>query len=184
MGKYLKWTFYILVGFALMLIIGFKILQFQTKKYSPEEVVNYNGGGNELSVFYNRPFMKDRKIFGGLVPFGEVWRTGANEATTFSSEKTITFGGKKLPAGHYTLWTIPGPEEWKIILNNKQYSWGVNNDGLPSRQPSADVLEVEVPVQTTPEETEQFTIVFEGQGRKPELVLNWEKTKVEVPISW
>jgi hypothetical protein len=184
MFKYLRWTFYILAGFALFLFIGFKVLQHQTKSHSPEEVVNYEGGNNELSVFYNRPYMKGRKIFGELVPFGEVWRTGANEATTFSCEKSINFGGKQLPAGLYTLWTIPGPDAWTVILNRRQYSWGVNNSGLPSREADADVLQVEVPVETTPDETEQFTIAFEGQGRQPELVLNWEHTKVEVPISW
>lgn len=184
MGRYLKWTLYILIGFGLLLFVGFELLEHQTKKYSPEAVVSYTGGNNELSVFYNRPFRKGRKIFGELVPFGQVWRTGANEPTTFSSDKAISFGGKKLPSGDYTLWTIPGPEEWTVILNAKQYSWGVNFDGVPSREPEADVVQVTVPTQTLPEEVEQFTIDFEGEGRKPQLVLNWENTKVGVPISW
>lgn len=184
MGRYLKWTFYILFGFGALLFVGFKVLQQQTKKYSPEAVVNYTSGNNKLAVFYNRPYRKDRQIFGSLVPFGAVWRTGANEATTFSSSKSITFGGKKLPAGEYTLWTIPGAEAWTVILNRKHYSWGVNFDGLPSRDPKADVLQVQVPVQTMTEATEQFTIAFEGEGRQPELVLYWENTKVEVPINW
>lgn len=184
MAKFLKWTFYIVSGFALLLFIGFKVLQLQTKRYSPEDTVIYKGGGNEMLVFYNRPFKKERVIFGSLVPFGQVWRTGANEATTFSTEKRISFGGKKLPSGHYTLWTIPGAENWTVIINSKQYTWGVDTNGEASRDPEADVLEIVVPTEPSKEEIEQFTIDFAGSGKKVELLLSWDHTQVRVPISW
>lgn len=184
MIKFLKWTFYIVAGFALLLFVGFKVLQFQTKKYSPEDTVTYKGGGNEIVVFYNRPFKKERQIFGSLVPYGEVWRTGANEATTFSTEDRINFGGKPLPSGHYTIWTIPGPDTWEVILNNKHYSWGVTTNGIASRDPEADVLKIEVPVELTKSTVDQFTIDFIGGGRSPDLVFSWDDTRVKVPISW
>ncbi|PHN04407.1 DUF2911 domain-containing protein [Flavilitoribacter nigricans] len=184
MFKFLKWTFYIVAGFALLLFVGFKVLQLQTKRYSPEDTVTYKAAGNELMVYYNRPYKKERAIFGSLVPFGEVWRTGANEATTFSTEDRITFGGKKLRAGTYTLWTVPGPDSWKVIINDRQYTWGVTTDGIASRDPAADVLEVDVPVEKTKREVEQFTINFVGSGRKPDLVLSWDETQISIPINW
>ena len=184
MAKFLKWTFYILAGLAVLLFVGFKVLESQTKKNSPEDRVTYKEGGNVLAIFYNRPYKKDRQIFGGLVPYHEVWRTGANEATTFSSKKPINFGGKSLPAGEYTLWTIPGPEEWSVILNGKQYPWGVSFGGVASREAEADIVKVEAPSTQTTEEIEQFTIDFEGSGSTPSLVLSWDQTKVSVPISW
>lgn len=184
MAKFLKWTFYMVAGFALVIFLGLKVLQVQTKKYSPEDLVTYSEAGNQLSVFYNRPFKKGRDIFGSLVPFGEVWRTGANEATIFSVKKRIEFGGKKLPAGNYTLWTIPGPDLWTVIVNSKQYPWGITEDGQPSREANADVLQVQVPVKETPDDIEQFTIAFAGQGENPDLVFKWANTEVSVPLRW
>lgn len=184
MIKFLKWTFYILAGFALLLFIGFKVLQLQTKKYSPEDTVIYESGGNELTVFYNRPYKKERVIFGNLVPFGEVWRTGANEATTFSTKKRISFGGRPLASGEYTLWTIPGEEEWQVIINKKQYSWGISGSGTASRDPAADVLQIAAPVKHTQTVTEQFTIDFTGKGKRADMILRWDDVRIVVPISW
>lgn len=184
MGKFLKWTFYIVAGIALTLVVAFEVLELQTKRYSPEDTVTYNEGGNKLAVYYNRPYKKDRKIFGSLVPFGEVWRTGANEATTFSTQKRINFGGKELPAGTYTLWTVPGSDRWQVILNKGQYAWGIKADGTASREPEADVVAIDVPVSSAPNEMEQFTIDFAGQGKSPQLVLSWDKTQVSIPLRW
>lgn len=136
-----------------------------------------------MAVFYNRPYKKDRVIFGELVPYGEVWRTGANEATTFTTTKDIQFGGQQLPAGSYTLWTIPGQEEWTVIINSKQYSWGVNFQAQASRDPEADVLQVKVPVQRTETPVEQFTIDFMEEAGNTALVLMWDDTKVSVPLT-
>ena len=184
MNRFFKWTLYILAGFAIVLFIAFKVLQAQTKKHSPEDTVVYVEEGNELSIFYNRPSKKGRVIFGSLLPFGEVWRTGANEATTFSTKKDITFGGKSLPAGNYTLWTIPGPDTWSVIINGKQYGWGVSFQGVASREAEADVVQVDALVDAISNTVELFTIAFEGSGSSPNLVLSWDQTKVTVPISW
>lgn len=181
MKKFLKWTGIIVGSLAVILFIAFKVMQAQTKKHSPEDTIEYTQGDLELSVFYNRPSVKGRSIFGGLIPFGEVWRTGANEATTFTTNQDIKVGGEKLAAGKYTLWTIPDQASWTIIFNGKQYGWGVGFDGKASRDPAADVLQVKAPTQSLDQLTELFTISLSEEG-SPALVLVWEKTKVVVPI--
>ena len=181
MNKKLKWTLIILASLALVLGIAFKYLQYETKKASPEETVSYAKDGKKLSVFYCRPSKKERVIFGLLVPYDKVWRTGANEATTFSTDTEIEVGGKKLPAGKYTLWTIPGKESWTVIFNKKQYGWGITYGGEASREPEYDALEVIVPVQHNPETVEQFTISFDDADAL-QMVLAWDQTRVAVPI--
>ena len=92
------------------------------------EVVTYTQGDLQLDVFYCSPSKKGRKIFGELVPYGEVWRTGANEATTFTTNKDLIIDGKKLVTGNlYSIWTIPEEDSWTIIFNNKMYNWGVKS---------------------------------------------------------
>jgi len=177
MNRYLKWTLISITGLAVLLFVAFKVMQSQTKKHSPEERVTFAQGDTEISVFYNRPYKKERVIFGELIPYGEVWRTGANEATTFSSNKNLRFGDQTLPAGEYTLWTVPGPEEWTLIFNNKQYGWGVGFDGKASRDPEADALQVKVPVTRLNQPVEQFTISFE-EGMEKVLVLAWDQVRV------
>lgn len=181
MNKYLKWTLISIAGLAVLLFVAFKVLQSQTKKHSPEQTVTFAQADTEISVFYNRPFKKERVVFGELVPYGEVWRTGANEATTFTTNKDLRFGNQTLPAGAYTLWTIPGPEEWTIIFNNKQYGWGVGFDGKASRDPEADVLQVKAPVTPLNQTVEQFTISFD-EGMEKALVLAWDRTRVRAPF--
>ena len=184
MNKALKWIL-IIVGILAVIGIGLSIawknLQKETKKHSPEETVVYNEGGKALEVFYNRPSKKDRDIFGGLVPYGEVWRTGANEATTFTTGTDISVNGESLPEGKYTLWTIPGENSWQIIFNNKSYAWGVSWGGKASRDPNADVLKVEVPAESLEQVVEMFTISFET-NELLNMVLQWDQTKVSVPI--
>ncbi len=160
---------------------GYQYLIYSTKQHSPEEVVNHKKAGYDLEVFYNRPYKKGRKIFGSLVPFDRVWRTGANEATTFETKSDLLIDGQTLKAGKYTLWTIPGPESWKVIFNDKQYEWGVTRNG-PSRQSEYDALVVQVPVETTEEVMEQFTINFDESASNVQLTLSWDLTKVSVPI--
>lgn len=181
MKKFLKWAGIIIGSLAVILFIAFKVLQAQTKKHSPEDTIEYTQGDMDLSVYYNRPSVKGREIFGGLVPYGKVWRTGANEATTFTTNKTISIGGQPLPAGKYTLWTIPGEQTWKVIFNEKQYSWGVNFNGEATRDPAADVLQVDATVEKLTEVVELFTIELSEQGG-PALVMKWADTKVSVPI--
>lgn len=180
MKKILKWVGIVVGVLAVVLFIAFKFLQANTKKASPEATVEYKKDGTEISVFYCQPSKKGRDIFGGLIPYGTVWRTGANEATTFTTSKDLTISGKTLPAGKYTLWTIPQKDKWSVIFNSKMYDWGVSFGGVASREAAADVLQVEVPVEALGAVQEQFQISFDEAT--PAMVLAWDKTKVAVPL--
>ncbi|WP_417603577.1 DUF2911 domain-containing protein [Owenweeksia hongkongensis] len=182
MGKFLKWAVISLALIAGVLVIAFNILRSNTKKHSPEQVVEFKQDDLELSVFYNRPYKNEREIFGALVPYGEVWRTGANEPASFTTNKNITIDGKKLPAGSYTLWTIPNKNEWEVIWNDKDYGWGITlMEGKASRKAEYDVLNVLEPVKPTSKTIEQFTISFK-KGSPILFVLEWDDTRIEVPI--
>ena len=155
-----------------------------TKSFSPEEQIEYKQDDLQIVVFYNRPYKKGREIFGALVPFGKVWRTGANEASTFETNKDLLFKGKTLKKGRYSLWTIPEEDNWTIIFNSENGQWGIGPDGEANRDPSRDVLSINVhPVQTE-REFEQFTISFEKVGEDAEMVLIWDKTLVAVPFMY
>lgn len=180
MKKIIKWVGIVVGVLAVVLFIAFKFLQANTKKASPEATVEYKKDGTEISVFYCQPSKKGRDIFGGLIPYGTVWRTGANEATTFTTNKDLTISGKTLPAGKYTLWTIPQKDKWSVIFNSKMYDWGVSFGGVASREAAADVLQVEVPVEALEAVQEQFQISFDEAT--PAMVLAWDKTKVAVPL--
>jgi hypothetical protein len=133
-----------------------------------------------IRVTYSRPPKKEREIFGKLVPFGEVWRTGANEATEIKFYKDLEFGGKKVKAGSYSLFSIPGEKEWTIILNNDLDYWGSY-----SYKAKNDVIRVTAPVSKLNDTVENFTIQFDGKGQnKGVMRFAWEKTAVEVPFSY
>jgi hypothetical protein len=179
--KIIKWILIVLAVMGLFAYFGMDYLKEHTKKASPEEVVEYKNEHIALSVFYCRPYKKGREIFGQLVPYNEVWRTGANEATTFSCNKAIKFGDEDLPAGTYTLWTIPQSSQWTVIVNSKQYDWGVSFGGEASREAEFDVLKINVPVQDLQQVVEQFTISFEFDVN---LVMAWDKTRISIPITY
>lgn len=126
-----------------------------------------------VKVVYGRPLKKGREVFGSLVPFGKVWRTGANEATEIKFFKDVTFGGKQVKAGTYSLFSIPGESEWTIILSSDLDVWGAY-----SYKESSDVVRVTVPSSSDGKSLEAFSITFNGSN----LVLGWDKTRVEVPI--
>lgn len=180
MFKVIKWG---VVGLAVLAILGyagFEVMKMRTKKASPEEVATFVLDAVTVEVNYSRPYKKARQIFGGLVPYGKVWRTGANEATTFTVNSDIQFNGTPVPSGTYTLWTIPGKEEWSVILNGKMYGWGVNFEGEAQRDPLADVALAKVPVRHLEVPMEQFTIAVSADPS--ELTLTWDDVQVGVPI--
>jgi hypothetical protein len=154
------------------------------KSFSPEENISFKQDKLDIHVFYNRPFKKGREIFGQLVPYGEVWRTGANEATTFETNQDLTIEGRKLRKGKYSIWTIPNAETWTVIFNSEYGQWGIGPDGNANRDPHRDVLSVEVHAVQSEREFEQFTISFEKVGEDLEMVLIWDKTLVAVPIAF
>jgi hypothetical protein len=181
--------FLIISGLAIAVLIAlmFAAMYFmkkQTKMASPEESVVFTQGKLNINVFYNRPFKKGRVIYGGLVPYGKVWRTGANEATTFQTSQDLKFEGKILRKGKYSLWTIPGEDTWTIIFNSEYGQWGVSSDGEANRSADRDVLQVQVHPVLQDREFEQFTIAFEKMGEEVEMVFMWDKTVVAVPFAY
>src|SRR5882757_6739529 len=132
-----------------------------------------------LKIVYGQPQKKGRDIFGQLVPFDQVWRTGANEATEIHLTKDIKANNLDLKAGNYSLFTIPGKDKWTIILNADLGLWGAYNYNIKS-----DVLRFEVPAVTIAETRESFTIQIDQKNDKADLTMAWDKTKVTIPIQF
>jgi hypothetical protein len=182
-----KFFIFSLIGIAviaaIVAFIGFMQLK-NTKSFSPEDEVVFKEGDLTIKVFYNRPSKKGREIFGGLVPYDQVWRTGANEATTFETNEDLLIEGQTLKAGKYSLWTIPRDTTWTIIFNSEHGQWGLNSKGEANRNPQLDVLKIDALAVRQDQEFEQFTIAFEKTGEDAEMVLIWDKTLVSVPFTF
>jgi len=145
---------------------------------SPADSASISSAGADFKIYYCRPSKRGREVFGKLVPYGEVWRTGANQATEFVVSKDISIAGKPLKAGRYALFTIPQKDKWTIILNSKLGQWGAY-----SYNAKDDVLRVEVPVVAVKDMVEMFTIKFEKADKGAALVMMWEQTSVTVPMT-
>lgn len=130
-----------------------------------------------ITINYSSPAVKGRKIFGDLVPYGQVWRAGANEATIFETDKAIKVEGKPLPAGKYSLYAIPGEKEWTMVFNKQTGQWGVKRGGATSRDESQDALTVKVKPKKASGMNERLAYDVNDKG----FVLRWEN--VEVPVS-
>jgi hypothetical protein len=145
-------------------------------RVSPNAAVSQTIGTTEVRITYGRPQVKGRTIFGGLVSYDEVWRTGANEATTFSVSSDVTVAGEPLSAGTYSLYTIPGQETWTLIFNNVADQWGTNYDK------SKDALRVEVAPESAPSR-EMMTFLFEEvTNTSGTCVLHWAEVRVPFEI--
>jgi hypothetical protein len=177
--------FLLILGIILVIILGALtyLRVFYTKKFSPEDQAIFEKGDLKITVVYNRPFKKGRVIFGELVPFDKVWRTGANEATTFETNKDLVFGDMELKAGKYSLWTIPGQQTWKVIFNSETGQWGVDFNAEANHDATKDVLTLSATPVLIDKEFEQFTIAMENVNDEQELTLIWDKTLVAVPFS-
>jgi hypothetical protein len=133
--------------------------------------------GKEVKIDYSRPSIRGRKIMGGLVPYGQVWRTGANEATSLTTGVDLSIGDTKVPAGKYTLYTLPGEKSWKLIINKQTGQWGTEYDQ------AQDLARVAMMKSALSSPVEQFTIKLEKTGADAaNLVLEWETTRVAVPV--
>lgn len=147
---------------------------------SPQSTVKQRVGVTDIEITYSRPGVKGRKIFGGLEQFGKVWRTGANNATKVTFSTDITFGGTKVAAGSYGLFTIPGETEWAVILNKVPGQWGAYR-----YEAKDDVLRVTVKPVKVAELIETFTIdVNDVRDGSATLNLSWEHTRVSVPLAF
>ncbi len=135
-------------------------------------------GGKTITVDYSSPRMNGRKIYGGLVPYGQVWRTGANEATTFVANTDLTVGGKAVPAGGYTIFTVPNQDQWTLVISKKTGEWGIPYPGEGD-----DLARVNMKVAKLPSPVENFTIAFDQAGTGCTLRMDWETTRASVEIS-
>ncbi len=183
MNTFLKWILLLVFCAA---IATFTYSYFNggigSKRASPKKTVSFSVDDLDLEVFYNRPSKKNRDIFGGLVPYNQVWRTGANEATTFETNKALKIGNDSLPKGKYTLWTIPNDTLWTVMFNSKQYSWGVDENMKPMREPGFDIVTIKVQPETIKYEVEQFTIAFDNSTDNLYLTMAWDITKIVIPL--
>lgn len=175
------------IGVLMIIIVAFLgYLMLTTKNHSPEAVSEHRAGDLHIQVNYCQPYKKDRLIFGtksegALVPFGEKWRTGANEATEISFSKDVTIGGQTLPAGRYSLYTIPEASKWTVVFNSKLDYWGAEIGGDPFDE-TLDVLRVPASVQTGMPEKEQFTISFDEAGDGVNLHFEWDDTRATLTV--
>ena len=135
------------------------------------------GGGKTVKTDYSSPRMKGRKIYGGLVPYGEVWRTGANEATTFVTSADIVVGGTTVPAGSYTIFTVPGADKWNLVISKGTGEWGTDYPGKDK-----DLARVDMKVSKLPSPVENFTLAYDKSGSGCTLGMNWETTRASVDI--
>lgn len=145
---------------------------------SPPAKAECKLGSNTVTVDYSSPRMKGRKIYGGLVPTGEVWRAGANSATTFVTTTDLLVGGKSVPAGSYTLFAIPNNDKWTLIISKKTGEWGIPYPGEGD-----DLVRVDMAVSKLPAPVENFTISFDPAGAGCTLRLDWETTRASIPVS-
>ncbi len=144
---------------------------------SPADSVQATIGDATLTVHYARPSMRGRTIFGGVVPWNQVWRTGANEATLLEISADLVIGGTSVPAGKYSLWTIPGPRGWKLIINKNTGQWGTEYAA------QHDLVRLDMTVEPLGRPVEQFTIAIEPQGDRGVLNLEWARTRAWIPLS-
>jgi hypothetical protein len=133
--------------------------------------------GAALWVDYGRPAKRGRAIFGELVPYGQVWRTGANAATQFRTDKNLTFGDVTVPAGFYSLFTIPGSGEWTLIVNGETGQTGT------AHKPDRDLYRIPMKVSALPQPVERFTIGAAAEGNGGVLYMEWDKTRAAAPFT-
>lgn len=152
--------------------------QLKTPAPSPSQIIKQDFGLGTVELSYSRPGMKGRKVFGDLVPFGKVWRTGANSATILNFSDEVTIGGKTIPAGKYGLLSIPDKNSWTLIISKQ-----LDVTSPAAYKQESDVVRVDVNVMKLEEKVESFTIQFANiKPTSCELHIMWENTAVSLPI--
>jgi hypothetical protein len=144
----------------------------QEKRLSPHETVNATVDGAKISITYGRPYLKGRKVGVQLAPYGKVWRTGADEATTLVTDKALMFGNTHVEPGTYTIYTLPGEKEWQLIINKQTGQWGTDYDQ------NQDLARIPMKVSKSPSTVEQLTIAINDTPAGGELKLSWENSDV------
>jgi hypothetical protein len=170
--------------FAILLVVATCAIshaqQGESKRPSPAAQAQCKfSGGKTITVNYSSPRMRSRKVFGELVPYGKVWRAGANEATTFiTDESLITVEGTNIPAGSYTIFTVPNPDEWTVIINKHTKEWGI-----PYKYESEELARVPMSVTRLSSPVENFTISFDHTGGSCTMRMSWENTQASVEFT-
>ena len=174
-----KLTIVGVIAVALVAALVVVAQQDKSKRPSPPEQATWDlGGGKSVTIDYSSPRAKGRKIYGELVPFGQVWRTGANEATTLTTPVDLKIGGNSVPAGKYTLFTVPNKDKWTLVISKKTGEWGTDYPGQ-----SNDLARVDMKTSALPSPVENFTISFEKAGMGANLNIDWETTRASVSVS-
>lgn len=143
---------------------------------SPRDSVVADVGGAHLAVDYGRPFKRGRVVFGNVVPWGEVWRTGANAATGFTTSRAVQIGGTTVPAGKYTLWSLPTQQGWSLIVNKQTGQWGTEYDA------AQDLARIDMQTRRLAAPVEAFTIKLDREAQGGVLRLQWDDTEAFVPV--
>jgi hypothetical protein len=144
---------------------------------SPRDTMSATVRGARITVDYSRPSKRGRVVFGGLVPYDEIWRTGANQATHLTTDRALEVGGTRIPAGTYTLFTIPGQDEWTLIVSRQTGQAGTDYD------PEQDLARLPMPVDRLDEPVERFTIAAEQAGQGGDLAFIWDRTRARLPFT-
>ncbi|MBX2962789.1 MAG: DUF2911 domain-containing protein [Cyclobacteriaceae bacterium] len=171
----------LLILLQLVLAVNIAVAQQAVKpRLSPVAIVSARYKDTYIKVTYSQPHKRGREVFGKLVPYNEVWRTGANEATEITLTRDAYFGGNLIPAGTYSIFTIPEPEKWIFILNKENGLWGSYNYNA-----KLDLVRIEVPVGDTGNTSyEAFTLQIDQRNNVADLLLLWDKTKIVIPIQF
>ena len=172
----MKQRLLLFIGLAILLVFAIQQYRlYQTKQYSPASVVEFVSNQVQIEVVYCSPSKKDRVIFGDLVPYGRWWRTGANEPTTIRTSRDLIFNEKDiLPAGLYSVITIPNEDHWQLIFNQAVPKWGTEYDA------TQNTLETTMTVTELPQTVEDFVIDFTEHDNLGEMIMAWDKTKASV----
>jgi hypothetical protein len=173
------WMVLTLLVLTLMISVSPLAAQDKAKRPSPPAQAQCKfSDGKTVTVDYSSPRVKGRKIFGGLVPYNEVWRAGANEATTFVTNTNLNVGGKDVPAGSYTIFAVPSPDKWTLVVSKKTGEWGVPYPGEGD-----DFTRTDMTASKTSAPVENFTIAFDQSGSKCTMRMEWENTRASVEVS-
>lgn len=144
---------------------------------SPPATASATLDGKNISITYSQPSMRGRKIMGGLVPYGEVWRTGANSSTTLTTDIDLMIGDTKVPKGKYSIYSLPSEGTWKLIINKQTGQWGTEY------HQDQDFARIDMKKESLSAPVETFVISFEPTTDPTSIVFKWENTKLSVPIS-
>jgi len=173
-----KSRLWILVAITIAALTAVIVAQQSKPASPPGEATLKFDDGKTVTIQYNRPSMRGRKIFGGLVPYDEVWRTGANAATSLKTDVDLNIGGASVRPGSYTLYTLPGASSWKLIINKQTGQWGTEYSQ------GQDLARVDMKVGQLPSALEQFAISFDKTGgNAATLKLEWANTIASVDVN-